>query len=58
MSERKPKLTPAQQYQERVWRRNAMIQARSPEEAETLIQMWREQRDRARAFGDQEAKKP
>lgn len=52
-----PEQTPAQKRQEQVWRRNAMIQARTPEEADALIQMWREQRDRARQFGDQEARK-
>lgn len=58
MTARKPpKLTPKQERQEHVWRRNAMIQARSPEEAEALIQSWREQRERAREFGDQEARK-
>lgn len=55
---RKRKLTVEQERQEHVWRRNAMLQARSPEEAESYVQAWREQRERARNYDAEKVEKP
>ena len=41
-----------------MWRRNAMLQARSPEEAESYVQAWREQRERARNYDAEKVEKP